>query len=175
MLETTLQRQKIALLEILHAIFGKMHSDVALQQLNRNRPFRAVMAHVASPLHPHQHDTELLILDERFGASTGFALPGRGFLQLFKFIAEVTPDHLICEFRKAGHACLVAPHMYSFCFWPIPHYHAVRNSRFRAYAILRKGKGSGCHAYGDTCGGWLISWHASLLQAETRCRLLGIE
>jgi hypothetical protein len=45
---------------------------------------------------------------------------------------------LIREFREAGHACLVAPHMYSFCFWLIRHYASVHNDRFKAYATRWK-------------------------------------
>ena len=70
-----LKRQKVTWLEILHPVLGKVHPDLPVKCVDRDRSFRTMVAHVASRLHPDENNAERFIFDQRFGASAGFALP----------------------------------------------------------------------------------------------------
>ena len=73
--KTALKRQKVTWIQILQTVFRKMHPDLPAKCVDGDWPFRTMMAHIASRLHPDENNAELFIFDQRFGASAGFPLP----------------------------------------------------------------------------------------------------
>src|SRR5215469_9065474 len=108
--QAAVKRKKIANLKLLDPIFGKVNTDLALNRLDRNGPLGAVVAHIASRLHPNQNDAELAVFDECFRTSAGLSLPGWSLLELLKLTADVAPDYFVGQLRETSQTCLMATH-----------------------------------------------------------------
>ncbi len=105
--KSALNSEEVSRNKFLHPIFRKMYPDLPQYCLHGDRTFSAVVAHIASQLHPYKDDAKLWILYDGLRTPAGFALPGLGILQFFQLVLDVLSDDLVCEFRQASHALAV--------------------------------------------------------------------
>src|ERR1035438_5544269 len=90
-----LNSEEVSRNKFLRPIVGKMYPDLPQNCMHRDRTFGAVVAHVASRLHPYKDDAKLWILRDSLRTPTRFALPGLGVLQLIQLVIEVLSDDLV--------------------------------------------------------------------------------
>src|ERR1035437_9183672 len=74
-LKSALNSEEVSRIKFLYPIIGTMYADLAQNSMHRDRTFGAVVAHVASRLHPYKDDAKFRILHDSLRTPAGFALP----------------------------------------------------------------------------------------------------